>query len=116
MEVWFFLGIKASSNRVAKSSHEHETPEDRIGLANDLGNNKDDQPAHDQVKSETEPFIDFFGKDFVENTKDGGAPLDQDNAVAHPVVHQGEDNRCVTTCDRNVDHGMIDNTKHILLR
>ncbi len=116
VEVWFFLSIKASSNRVAQTAHEHETPEDRIGLANDLGNNKDDQPAHDQVKSETELFIDFFGKDFVENTKDGGPPLDQNNAVAHPVVHQGKDNRCVTTCDRDVDHGMVDNTKHILLR
>ena len=116
VEVWFFLSIKASSNRVAQAAHEHEPPEDRIGLANDLGNNKDDQPAHDQVKSETELFIDFFGKDFVENTKDGGPPLDQDNAVAHPVVQQGEDNWCVTACDRNVDHGMVDNTKHILLR
>ena len=75
VEVWFFLSIKASSNRVAQAAHEHEPPEDRIGLANDLGNNKDDQPAHDQVKSETELFIDFFSKDFVENTKDGGAPL-----------------------------------------
>ena len=78
MEVWFLLSIKASSNRVAQAPHEHETPEDRIGLANDLGNNKDNQPAHDQVKSETELFIDFFGKDFVENTKDCGPPLDQD--------------------------------------
>lgn len=49
MEVRFFLGIKAGSNRVAQTTHEHETPEDRIGLTNDLGNNKDDQPAHDQV-------------------------------------------------------------------
>ncbi len=45
-----FLSIKASSNRVAQTPHEHETPEDRVGLANDLGNNKDDQPAHDQDK------------------------------------------------------------------
>ena len=116
VEVRFFLSIKAGSNCVAQAPHEHESPEDRIGLANDLGNNKDDQPAHDQVKSQTKLFIDFFGKDFVENTKDGGPSLDQDNAVAHPVIHQGKDNRCVTTCDRDVDHGMVDNTKHILLR
>lgn len=76
MEIGFFLGIKASSNRVAKSSHEHEPPEDRGSLTNNLGNNKDNQPAHDQVKSEAEFFIDFFGKDFVEDTKDSGAPLD----------------------------------------
>ena len=62
VEVRFFLSIKASSNRVAQAAHEHETPEDRIGLANDLGNNKDDQPAHDQVKSEAELFIDFLAK------------------------------------------------------
>ena len=76
MEIGFFLGIKASSHRVAQPPHEHEPPEDRGSLTNNLGNNKDDQPAHDQVKSEAEFFIDFFSKDFVENAKDSGTPLD----------------------------------------
>ena len=51
MEIGFFLGIKASSHRVAQTAHEHESPEDRGSLTNNLGNNKDNQPAHDQVKS-----------------------------------------------------------------
>ena len=87
----------------------------KIGLvlANDLGNNKDDQPAHDQVKSEAELFIDFWQR-FCREYQRWWSPLDQDNAVAHPVVHQGKDDWCVTTCDRNVDHGMVDNAKYIL--
>ena len=89
-EVRLFLNHKASSNCVAQAAHEHETPsEDRIGLANDLGNNKDDQPAHDQVKSETELFIDFWQR-FCREYQRWWSPLDQDNAVAHPVVHQGK--------------------------
>ena len=57
-----FLSIKSQLQPCSTGPHEHETPEDRVGLANDLGNNKDDQPAHDQVKSETELFIDFLAK------------------------------------------------------
>ena len=56
---------------------------------NDGWNDKNHQPAHDQVKSETEFFIDLFSQDFVEDSKDGRPPLDQDNAVANPVIHQG---------------------------
>ena len=51
VEVWFLLSIKASSNGVAQATHEHQAPKNWICLANDLRNDKDDQPAHNQVKS-----------------------------------------------------------------
>ena len=35
-----------------------------------------------QIEEEGELFIDFFSKDFIENTKNGCSPLEDDDAIA----------------------------------
>ena len=76
MKIGLFLGIKSCSNGIAKTSSKHQSPEKRARLANNWWDNKDNQPAHHKIKSETKFFIDPFGKNFVENTKNCRSPLD----------------------------------------
>ena len=64
-----FLSVKAAptvyDNPPASISPQKAGPV----LVNDSWNNKDNQPSHHQIEEEGELFIDFFSKDFIENTK-----------------------------------------------
>ena len=58
-----------------------------VVLTDNGRNDSQNQPAHNQVKSKAEFLIDFFSKDFIENTKDGRSPLNGNNQIANPVIH-----------------------------
>ena len=92
VEIRFFLGIKSSSNCITESASYHETPENGCRLTDNGRNDSQNQPAHNQVKRKAKFLIDLFSKDFIENTKDGRSPLDDNNQIAKPVIHQGQDN------------------------
>lgn len=92
VEIRFFLGIKSSSNCITESASYHETPENGCRLIDNGRNDNQNQPAHNQVKSKAKFLIDLFSKDFIENTKGGRSPLDDNNQIAKPVIHQGQDN------------------------
>lgn len=79
------------------------------------GQDKDHQPAHKEIEKEAKFFIDFFGKDFVENTENGQTPLQAYNQIAQPTTDQGKGNRCVTSSDGNVNHAMVDNSQDVFV-
>ena len=87
VEIRFFLGIKSSSDCIRESASYHENPKDWRRLTDNGRNDSQNQPAHNQVKSKAKFLIDFFRKDFIENTKDSCSPLDGNNQIAKPVIH-----------------------------
>lgn len=82
MEVRFFLSVESCTNRVRQSSSKHETPKGWSSLSEDSWDNEDNQPSHHQIEEEGELFIDFFSKNFVENSKNCCSPLEDDDAIA----------------------------------
>ena len=109
------MSIEASSYSIAEATSQHESPEDRSGLTDNLRNDKDYQPAHNQIESQTEFFIDLLGENLVEDTKDGRAPLDSNDEIAKPVIHQRQHDRRVATSDGDVNHGVVDNAQDIFV-
>ena len=91
VEIRFFLGVKSSSNCIRKSASYHEAPENWRCLTDNGRNDSQNQPAHNQVKSKAEFLIDLFSKDFIEDAKDGRSPLNGNNEIAKPVIHQSQD-------------------------
>ena len=85
-------------------------------MANDLRDDKNHQPTHNQLEGQTEFFIYLLSKNLVEYPKNSRPPLNQDNGIAEPVVHERKDDGCVATCYGNINHGVIDDSKDILLR
>lgn len=109
------MSIEASSYSIAEATSQHESPEDRSGLTDNLWNDKDHQPAHNQIESQAEFFINLLSENLVEDTKDGRAPLDSNDEIAKPVIHQRQDDWRVAASDGDVNHGVVDNTQDILM-
>ena len=109
------MSIEAGSYSIAEATGQHEPPEDRSGLTNNLWNDKDYQPAHNQIESQAEFFINLLSENLVEDTKDGRAPLDSNDEIAKPVIHQRQDDWRVAASDGDVNHGVVDNTQDILM-
>lgn len=109
------MSIEASSYSIAEATSQHESPEDRSGLTDNLWNDKDNQPAHNQIESQAEFFIDLLGENFVENAKDGCAPLDGNDEIAKPVIHQRQHDRRVAASDGDVNHRVVNNAQDILV-
>ena len=109
------MSIEASSYSIAETTSQHESPENWSGLADNLRNDKDYQPAHNQIESQTEFFIDLLSENLVEDTKDGRAPLDSNDEIAKPVIHQRQDDWRVAASDGDVNHGVVDNAQDILM-
>ena len=115
VEIRFFLCIKSSSNCIIESTSYHKTPENGCRLTDNGWNDSQNQPAHNQVKSKAEFLIDLFSKDFIENTKDGRSPLDGNNQIAKPVIHQGQDDGRVRASNGNVNHRMVNDSQDIFV-
>ena len=109
------MSIETSSYSIAEASSQHESPEDRSGLTDNLRNDKDHQPAHNQIESQTEFFIDLLSENLIENAKDGCAPLYSNDERAKPVIHQRQHDWRVAASDGNVNHRVIDNAQDILM-
>ena len=109
------MSIETSSYSIAEASSQHESPEDRSGLTDNLRNDKDHQPAHNQIESQTEFFIDLLSENLIENAKDGCAPLYSNDEIAKPVIHQRQHDWRVAASDGNVNHRVIDNAQDILM-
>ena len=115
VEIRFFLGVKSSSNCITESASYHETPENWRCLTDNGRNDSQNQPAHNQVKSKAKFLIDFFSKDFIENTKDGRSPLDGNNQIAKPVIHQSQYDRCIRASNSNINHRMVNDSQDIFV-
>ena len=85
-------------------------------MADDLWDNENHQPSHNQIEGQAEFFIYLLSKNLVEYPKDSRPSLNQDNGIAEPVVHERKNDGCIATCNGNINHGVIDNAKDILLR
>ena len=109
------MSIEASSYSIAEATSQHESPEDRSGLTDNLRNDKDDQPAHNQIESQAEFFIDLLSENLVENAKDGRAPLDSNDEIAKPVIHQRQHDRRVAASDGDVNHRVVNNAQDIFV-
>lgn len=109
------MSIEASSYSIAEATSQHESPEDRSGLTDNLRNDKDDQPAHNQIESQAEFFIDFLGENLIKNAKDGRAPLYSNDKIAKPVIHQRQDDWRVAASYGDVNHGVVNNAQDILV-
>ena len=109
------MSIEASSYSIAEATSQHESPEDRSGLTDNLRNDKDDQPAHNQIESQAEFFIDLLSENLIKNAKDGRAPLDSNDEIAKPVIHQRQHDRRVAASDGDVNHRVVNNAQDILV-
>lgn len=109
------MSIEAGSYSIAEATSQHEPPEDRSGLTDNLWNDKDDQPAHNQIESQAEFFIDLLSENLVKNAKDGRAPLDGNDEIAKPVIHQRQHDWRVAASDGDVNHGVVNNAQDILV-
>lgn len=109
------MSIEASSYSIAEATSQHESPEDWSGLTDNLWNDKDYQPAHNQIESQAEFFIDLLSENLVEDTKDGRAPLDSNDEIAKPVIHQRQYDWRVAASDSDINHGVVDNTQDIFV-
>ena len=84
-------------------------------MSDNLRDDKDHQPTHNQIKGQAEFLIDLLGKDFVENAEDSRAPLNRDNQIAPPVIHERKDDGSIAARDGNVDHRVINNPQDIFV-
>ena len=109
------MSIEAGSYSIAEATSQHESPEDRSGLTDNLRNDKDDQPAHNQIECQTEFFIDLLSENLVEDTKDGRSPLDSNDEIAKPVIHQRQHDWRVAASDGDINHGVVDNAQDIFV-
>ena len=107
------MSIEAGSYSIAEATGQYEPPEDRFGLTNNLRNDKDDQPAHNQIESQAEFFIDLLSENLVEDTKDGRSPLDSNDEIAKPVIHQRQHDWRVAASYGDINHGVVDNAQDI---
>ena len=76
VEVGFLFSIKSCSDSVAEPACQHESPEKGAGLLDDGWNDENDQPAHDEIKSQAKFFIDLLGENLIQNPKNSCPPLD----------------------------------------
>ena len=109
------MSIEAGSYSIAEASSKHEPPEYRSGLTDNLWNDKDHQPAHNQIESQAEFFIDLLSENLIKNAKDGRAPLDSNDEIAKPVIHQRQDDWRVAASNGDVNHGVVNNAQDILV-
>ena len=109
------MSIEASSYSIAETTSQHESPENWSGLADNLRNDKDSQPAHNQIESQTEFFIDLLSENLVEDTKDGRAPLDSKDEIAKPVIHQRQHDWRVAASNGDINRGVVDNAQDIFV-
>lgn len=115
VEIRFFLSVKSSSNCITESTSYHKTPENWRCLTDNGRNDSQNQPAHDQVKGKAEFLIDLFSKDFIKDAKDGRSPLNGNNEIAKPVIHQSQYNRRIRACDSHVNHRMVDDSQDVFV-
>ena len=109
------MSIEAGSYSIAEATSQHEPPEYRSSLTDNLRNDKDHQPAHNQIESQAEFFIDLLSENLVENAKDGRAPLDSNDEIAKPVIHQRQHDWSVAASYGDVNHGVVNNAQDILV-
>ena len=109
------MSIEASSYSIAEATSQHESPEYRSSLTDNLRNDKDNQPAHNQIESQAEFFINLLSENLIENAKNGRAPLDGNDEIAKPVIHQRQHDWRVAASDGDVNHGVVDNAQDILV-
>lgn len=115
VEIGLFLGIKEGADCIGEPTCQHEEPEDQASMLDDGWKDEDDQPAHDQIEDEAKFFIDLFGKNLIKNAKDGGPPLDDENEIANPVVHDGQDNWRIAARNGDVNHTVVNDAQDILV-
>ena len=115
MEIGLFLGIEKGAYCIGETACQHEEPEGQASMLDDGWKAKDHQPAHDQIEDEAKFFINFFGKNLIKNAKDGGPPLDDENEIANPVVHDGQDHWRIAARDGDVDHAVVNDPQDILV-
>ena len=115
MEVGLFLGIEEGAHSIGETACQHEEPEGQASVLDNGWKDEDHQPSHDQVEDETKFFIDFFGKNLIKNAKDCRPPLDDENEITNPVVHNGQDYRCIAARDGDVNHAVVNDAQDILV-
>lgn len=115
MEVGLFLGIEEGAHSIGKTACQHEEPEGQASMLDNGWKDEDDQPAHDQIEDEAKFFIDILGKNLIKNAKDSGSPLDDENEIANPVVHNGQNHWRIAARDGDVNHAVVNDAQDILV-
>ena len=115
VEIRFFLGVKSSSNCIRESASYHETPENWRCLTDNGRNDSQNQPAHNEIKGKAEFLIDLFSKDFIEDAKDGRSPLNGNNEISKPVIHQSQYDWRIRACDSHINHRMVDDSQDVFV-
>ncbi len=115
VEIGLFLGIEEGADCIGETACQHEEPEGQASMLDNGWKDEDDQPSHDQVEDETKFFIDFFGKNLIKNAKDGCPPLDDENEITNPVVHNGQNHWRIAARNSDVDHAVVNDAQDILV-
>ena len=115
VEIRFFLSVKSSSNCITKSASYHEAPKDWSCLTDNGRNDSQNQPAHNQVKGKAEFFIDLFSKNFIEDAENGRSPLNGNNQIAKPVIHQCQYNWRIRARYGHINHRVVDDSQDVFV-
>ena len=115
VEIGLFLGIEEGADCIGEPTCQHEEPKGQASMLDDGWKDEDDQPAHDQIEDEAKFFINFFGKNLIKDAKDSRPPLNNQNEITNPVVHDGQDHRRIAARDGDVDHTVVNDSQDILV-